>query len=92
MPNWFCASRLPICRLSDQRWIVASPARPAKSAYLIYTSGSTGLPKGVPVPHAPVAEYFGWFGDEYQIDETERLMQVASPSFDVSIGEIFGTS
>lgn len=66
------------------------PLRPNNTAYLIYTSGSTGLPKGVPVPHRPVAEYFVWFKDDYRIDENERLLQVASPSFDVSIGEIFG--
>jgi mycobactin peptide synthetase MbtE len=67
------------------------PLSPQNTAYLIYTSGSTGLPKGVPVPHTPIAEYFVWFGDEYRVDETDRLLQVASPSFDVSIGEIFGT-
>ncbi|MEZ0350501.1 amino acid adenylation domain-containing protein [Mycobacterium sp. pR1184] len=67
------------------------PLSPHNTAYLIYTSGSTGLPKGVPVPHAPIAEYFVWFGDEYQVDATESLLQVASPSFDVSMGEIFGT-
>ncbi len=67
------------------------PLSPQNTAYLIYTSGSTGLPKGVPVPHAPIAEYFVWFGDEYRVDETDRLLQVASPSFDVSIAEIFGT-
>ncbi|ORV60810.1 non-ribosomal peptide synthetase [Mycobacterium europaeum] len=67
------------------------PLGPQNTAYLIYTSGSTGLPKGVPVPHAPIAEYFVWFGDEYRVDETDRLLQVASPSFDVSMGEIFGT-
>ena len=67
------------------------PLGPQNTAYLIYTSGSTGLPKGVPVPHAPIAEYFVWFGDEYRVDATERLLQVASPSFDVSMGEIFGT-
>ena len=84
----------PITDLSDYPTSAASllrPLGPQNTAYLIYTSGSTGLPKGVPVPHAPIAEYFVWFGDEYKIDETERLMQVASPSFDVSIGEIFGT-
>ncbi|WP_326546127.1 amino acid adenylation domain-containing protein [Mycolicibacterium sp. ND9-15] len=63
---------------------------PDSTAYLIYTSGSTGLPKGVPVPHRPVAEYFVWFKGEYGIDDKERLLQVASPSFDVSIAEIFG--
>ena len=66
------------------------PLYPESTAYLIYTSGSTGLPKGVPVPHRPVAEYFVWFKGDYGIDDGERLLQVASPSFDVSIGEIFG--
>ncbi|CAM5713038.1 non-ribosomal peptide synthetase [Mycolicibacterium aubagnense] len=66
------------------------PLTAANTAYLIYTSGSTGLPKGVPVPHRPVAEYFVWFVDEYEIDADERLLQVASPSFDVSIAEVFG--
>ncbi|MDD4865976.1 MAG: AMP-binding protein, partial [Mycobacterium sp.] len=67
------------------------PLGPDNTAYLIYTSGSTGLPKGVPVPHAPIAEYFVWFGARYRVDETDRLLQVASPGFDVSIGELFGT-
>lgn len=67
------------------------PVRPDNTAYLIYTSGSTGLPKGVPVPHRPVAEYFVWFKGEYQVDARDRLLQVASPSFDVSIAEVFGT-
>lgn len=66
------------------------PLRPDNTAYLIYTSGSTGLPKGVPVPHRPVAEFFVWFRGEYKISDAERLLQVASPSFDVSIAEIFG--
>ncbi|MBB3748256.1 mycobactin peptide synthetase MbtE [Mycolicibacterium sp. BK634] len=69
---------------------LACPFGPANTAYLIYTSGSTGLPKGVPVPHRPVADYFRWFAEEYQIGPDDRLLQVASPSFDVSIGEIFG--
>ncbi|MGV0835201.1 amino acid adenylation domain-containing protein [Mycolicibacterium thermoresistibile] len=67
------------------------PLRPENTAYLIYTSGTTGQPKGVPVPHRPVAEYFVWFKGDYQVDENDRLLQVASPSFDVSIAEIFGT-
>lgn len=66
------------------------PLLPANTAYLIYTSGTTGLPKGVPVPHRPVAEYFVWFKDDYRVDGNDRMLQVASPSFDVSIAEIFG--
>ena len=34
------------------------PLTPDSTAYLIYTSGTTGQPKGVPVPHRPIAEYF----------------------------------
>ncbi|HWF30433.1 MAG TPA: amino acid adenylation domain-containing protein, partial [Mycobacterium sp.] len=64
---------------------------PENTAYLIYTSGTTGLPKGVAVPHRPVGEYFVWFKGEYGVDHADRLLQVASPSFDVSIAEIFGT-
>ncbi|WP_197374855.1 non-ribosomal peptide synthetase [Mycolicibacterium baixiangningiae] len=66
------------------------PLLPDNTAYLIYTSGTTGLPKGVPVPHRPVAEYFVWFKNDYQVDGNDRMLQVASPSFDVSIAEIFG--
>ena len=67
------------------------PLRPENTAYLIYTSGTTGMPKGVPVPHRPVAEYFVWFKGDYGVDAGDRLLQVASPSFDVSIAEVFGT-
>ena len=67
------------------------PLRPENTAYLIYTSGTTGQPKGVPVPHRPIAEYFVWFKQDYGVDENDRLLQVASPSFDVSIAEVFGT-
>lgn len=88
--------REPIAGLDDQSTQNPTDAdRPRpftadSTAYLIYTSGSTGLPKGVPVPHRPVAEYFVWFVDEYQVNADERLLQVASPSFDVSIAEVFG--
>ncbi len=68
-----------------------APLRAENTAYMIYTSGSTGLPKGVPVAHTPISEYFVWFGAEYDVDAADRLLQVASPSFDVSMGEIFGT-
>ncbi|MUM24641.1 amino acid adenylation domain-containing protein [Mycobacterium sp. CBMA271] len=66
------------------------PLTPDNAAYLIYTSGSTGLPKGVTVSHRPLTEYFDWFRAEYRVSGSDRVLQVASPSFDVSVGEIFG--
>lgn len=84
--------RQPLGELDD--YPADPPSRRVRAdntAYLIYTSGSTGLPKGVAVPHAPVTEYFRWFGQQYGVGNDDRLLQVASPGFDVSIGEIFGT-
>lgn len=66
------------------------PLTPDNAAYLIYTSGSTGMPKGVTVTHRPLTEYFNWFRAEYRVGGSDRVLQVGSPSFDVSIGEIFG--
>ena len=60
-------------------------------AYVIYTSGSTGTPKGVPVPHGAIVEYLDWLRDEYAEGPDDSLLQVASTSFDVSVGEMFGT-
>jgi mycobactin peptide synthetase MbtE len=89
--------REPISALDGYRTDNPAPAdlvrphTPDNTAYLIYTSGTTGQPKGVPVPHRPITEYFVWFKGEYGVDENDRLLQVASPSFDVSIAEVFGT-
>lgn len=66
------------------------PLTADNAAYLIYTSGSTGMPKGVTVTHRPLTEYFNWFRAEYRVSGSDRVLQVGSPSFDVSIGEIFG--
>ncbi len=88
--------REPVTGLDDQPCTDPTDAErvralhPDNTAYLIYTSGSTGLPKGVPVQHRPIAEYFVWFGGDYGVSQDDRLLQVASQSFDVSIGEIFG--
>lgn len=66
------------------------PLSPDHAAYLIYTSGSSGVPKGVTVAHRPLSEYFAWFRADYRLSAKDRALQVASPSFDVSVAEIFG--
>ena len=64
-------------------------ASPANAAYLVYTSGSTGLPRGVPVLHrglhAVVAEKVRHYG----LLPSSRVLQLLSPAFDASVGEIF---
>jgi amino acid adenylation domain-containing protein len=58
-------------------------------AYVIYTSGSTGRPKGVMVEHRSIVNHLRWRQDAYPLSETDRFLQKASFSFDISVWEIF---
>ena len=67
----------------------ASPAITDNLAYVNYTSGSTGRPKGVAVQHRSIRNRLLWERRAYPLDESERVLQITSPSFDVSVCEIF---
>jgi amino acid adenylation domain-containing protein len=68
---------------------VDAPLEPDAAAYVIYTSGSTGRPKGVVVPHRGVVHRIAWASRHYDLGPEERILQVASSSFDFSVWEIF---
>ncbi|MEP7011722.1 MAG: amino acid adenylation domain-containing protein, partial [Acidobacteriota bacterium] len=57
-------------------------------AYIIYTSGSTGLPKGVGISHRHAAGHFAAACGFYRMDSTDRVVQFASASFDVSMEQV----
>ena len=57
--------------------------------YVMYTSGSTGAPKAVGVPHNAVANFARAAARLYGLNPSDRVLQFASISFDVSIDEIF---
>lgn len=59
-------------------------------AYVIYTSGSTGKPKGVVITHREAANTILDINDKYSVNESDRILGIASMCFDLSVYDIFG--
>jgi amino acid adenylation domain-containing protein len=57
------------------------------TAHVIFTSGSTGTPKGVAVSHAGLLGAAA-LGEVIGLGADARLLMVAAPTFDVSVGEM----
>jgi amino acid adenylation domain-containing protein len=84
-----------ICLDTDWRWIAAESAvrpdcqvDPQNLAYAIFTSGSTGKPKAVMISHKSLANYAHTISREFGLQSTDRFLQLASISFDVSVEEV----
>ena len=58
-------------------------------AYVIYTSGSTGKPKGVTITHHSLSIFTRSVISEYQIANSDRVLQFASINFDAAVEEIY---
>ncbi|HEX7238686.1 MAG TPA: amino acid adenylation domain-containing protein, partial [Longimicrobiaceae bacterium] len=58
-------------------------------AYLCYTSGSTGRPKAAMVSHRSLVCYAEAMRERMELGVGDRVLQFASPAFDVMIEEVF---
>lgn len=75
-------------RLRDSN---SAPVRPPLAddlAYIIYTSGSTGTPKGVMLEHAGLLELAMAQISLFEAGPGDRVLQLATPSFDAWIWEV----
>ncbi len=84
-------SRLTEVLSGQPRTNPESEARPNHTAYVIYTSGSTGKPRGVLLSHAGLVNYLTATSEMFGIDQSDRMLQFCSVSFDIAIEEMFTT-
>ncbi|HZE88371.1 MAG TPA: condensation domain-containing protein, partial [Verrucomicrobiae bacterium] len=64
---------------------------PQDPASIIYTSGTSGAPKGVVIPHRALSNHAAAIAEAYGLAPADRVLQFASPAFDVAAEEIFPT-
>ncbi|KAI7768259.1 hypothetical protein LZL87_012621 [Fusarium oxysporum] len=67
------------------------PSRPDAIATCFFTSGSTGKPKGAIHDHAAICTGVVDLLGPFHMDNRTSCMHFVSPSFDVSVTEIFAT-
>jgi len=98
----YLATRLPmqgikvVCLDSDAGVLAEESAIDPTSAvtaddlaYVIYTSGSTGQPKGVQITHRSLLNLVFWHQQTFEVTASDRATQFASPSFDVTVEELW---
>ncbi|MEV6321024.1 amino acid adenylation domain-containing protein [Nocardia sp. NPDC051787] len=67
---------------------IAVPRRD-NTAYVLFSSDSTGLPKGVTVSHRAILNQLRWLEFRYRVTASDRILQHAPLTSDVSVWECF---
>ncbi|WP_241752459.1 non-ribosomal peptide synthetase, partial [Paenibacillus alvei] len=69
----------------------ASVSNSSNLAYVIYTSGTTGNPKGVMIEHRSVTNALQWRIRTYELNSSDRVLQLFSFSFDGFVMSAFSS-
>jgi acyl-coenzyme A synthetase/AMP-(fatty) acid ligase len=64
---------------------------PTQLAYMLYSSGSTGRTKGIMIERANLSAFARALRTRLKLSAEDRWLQLATPSFDVFIEEVFPT-
>jgi amino acid adenylation domain-containing protein len=84
----FAVDRASVTGLPLNKDVPASKVTPSNTLYVIFTSGSTGKPKGCVIEHRQFLTGSLAQQRESGMVHTDRVLQLASFTFDVSILEI----
>lgn len=86
----FCFERLPTLLDACSTENPVTGVTPEHLVYVIYTSGSTGAPKGVMLEHRGRVNNFHDFNHRFQVGPEDRVLALASVSFDMCAYDVFG--
>lgn len=90
--SWCTASQIILSKDMTSVTEVKAPfdCTPDDLAYIIFTSGSTGEPKGVMISHGAVVNTIQDINQRYNVTKNDKVINISSYSFDLSIYDIFG--
>ncbi|WP_228003153.1 long-chain-fatty-acid--CoA ligase [Nocardia australiensis] len=90
MPPSIAVSDIDLIFESTATEHVLPRSSPEDLAYIIFTSGSTGEPKGVAIEHAAARTTIDDMNDRFGIGPADRVLALSSPTFDLSIYDVYG--
>lgn len=89
--EWVIVPRPELIAAVPGSQLRAPLAEAADLAFISFTSGSSGTPKGVLLDHGGRVNLIADLNDRLGVGPADRVLASASPSFDLSALEIFGT-